>query len=124
MISPKDLLKPLLADRATRILAAAAVFLDLAGWAAAGWQYWAAHGADAVSLHYNVYLNVNDVGAAWRLFVSPGIGLVILLLNVGLAAGAYRRSRQNAVAFLAVTVFYELLILAAGAFMLFINRVS
>jgi len=74
-----------------------------------------------IALHYNIHTNVNAVGAAWWALATPAIGTAILVLNVLLSVHAYMKSRQNAIVIMTVTVFYELLILAAGFFVLLIN---
>ncbi|MFA6909244.1 MAG: hypothetical protein WC289_05195 [Patescibacteria group bacterium] len=37
--------------------------------------------ADPVPLHYNIYFGIDLIGAWWHIFLFPGIGLLILLLN-------------------------------------------
>jgi hypothetical protein len=114
--------KPLLVDRTARWLLLAAGALNLAAWAVVLARLFSliAKGS-TIALHYNVYLQVNQVGpAAWAL-LPAAIGFVCFWLNLELALRAYPKSRPLALVVLLVTGFYELIALAAGVFIIFIN---
>lgn len=118
----KDKLKPLTVDHAIRRLAVIAVLLDAAAWILVIARESAAIRAGRIiALHYNVYLNVNDVGPAALVLVAPAIGAFILAINFWLAARAYGPSRQNSLVILSITVFYELLIAVATFFIVLVN---
>ncbi len=117
-----DKLKPILVDRATRRLAVASLIFNLLTWAFVIVRLFPMLSSGRmIALHYNVYLNVNSVGPAYLALLSPGIGLVILLINVAMAVKAYGPSRQNALVVLSITLFYELLIFIASVFIILIN---
>ena len=117
-----DKLKPLLVDRVARALILAAAILNILTWGLLATRLLPlVVKGGIIALHYNVYLKVNDVGLATWAFLPAGIGLVILVLNAFLAAKAYTSSRILALALLSVTVFYELLALLAGVFIILIN---
>jgi len=118
----KDKLKPLTADRAIRRLAVVAVLFDVIAWVlVASRESTAIRAGRIIALHYNVYLNVNDVGPAVFVLVAPILGTLIVLINFYLASRAYGPSRQNSLVILSVTVFYELLIAVATFFLVLVN---
>jgi hypothetical protein len=118
----REKLNPLFVDRvARRLLLASAVF-NLAAWALLLVRLFPFLRRGAIiGLHYNVYLNVNAVGWAWLGLLPPAIGTIILVVNAALAARSYGPNRTNALIFLTVTAFYEVLLAAASVFVTLIN---
>jgi hypothetical protein len=74
-----------------------------------------------IALHYNVYLNVNSVGPAAYALVAAAIGTAILVVNFVLATRSYGSNRANTLVVLAVTAFYELLVLLSAFFIILTN---
>lgn len=122
MIKIKERIKPLLVDRTARSLIIVSVAFSLIAWLllVVRLSPLIARGQIAF-LHYNVYLNVNNVGPAIYSLVPAAIGTVILSVNIALAARLYGPSRQNALVILAITSFYELLVVVAAFFVVLIN---
>jgi len=115
-------IEPLLVDRTARRLLVLSIFFNLAAWILLLIRLVPAIRRGAmVALHYNVYLNVNSVGPAFLALLPAALGTVIIAFNVALASRSYRPSRQNALVFLSLTAFYELLLLAASVFVAIIN---
>lgn len=118
----REKLNPLFVDRAARRLLIASAFFNLAAWVLLLTRLFPfLRKGSIIALHYNVYLNVNAVGWAWLGLLPPAIGTIILLVNVALAARSYGPNRTNALIFLTVTAFYELLLVVAAVFVALIN---
>lgn len=118
----RGIIKPIFVDKVTRWLFLASLIINLASWGAVLVRFFALlKDGRQVTLHYNVYLNVNSIGPAGWLLLPIAAGTLILLGNTVLAAYAYRTSRPNAVTLMFITAFYELLILAAAVFVLLLN---
>ena len=122
LLATKDRFRPLVVDRAARRLVAFCVFFNLSAWALLLVRLWPfIKSGRLISLHYNVYLNVNDVGPAGFALIPAAIGAIIVVVNFWLAARSYRSSRANTLVILAVTAFYELLVLLSAFFIILIN---
>lgn len=118
----KEKIKPLMIDRAARRMALGALVFNLLAWALLLFRLFPLLGGKrVVGLHYNVYLKVTEVGTAGWALVPAIMGTVILAANLALGARLYRMSRQNALILLAVTFFYEMLLLAVSFFLVLIN---
>ncbi len=118
----KATIEPLLVDRTARRLLIPSALFNAAAWVLLliGLVPSIRRGA-AVALHYNVNLNVTSVGPAYLALLPAALGTAILALNIGLASRAYRPRRPNALVFLSVTAFYELLLLASSIFIVMVN---
>ena len=115
-------LKSLIVDRAARRLVALCIFFDLATWVLLLVRLAPSiNSGRLIALHYNVYLNVNNVGPAGFALIGAAIGAAIIIINFLFAARAYESSRQNAIVILAVSAFYEFLIFLAAFFIILIN---
>jgi hypothetical protein len=115
-------IEPLLVDRTARRLLITSAFFNAVTWILLLVRLIpAVRRGTAVALHYNVSLNVTSVGSAYLTLFPAVLGTVLLALNLVLAARCYRPSRPNALVFLSVTVFYELMLLAASIFIAIVN---
>jgi hypothetical protein len=122
LLATKEKFKSLMIDRAARRLAVLCVFFDLAAWALLFARLWPfIKNGRLIALHYNIYLNVNDVGPARFAFVGALFGTFIIIVNFWFAARLYVPSRANALVILAVTAFYELLVMLSAFFIILIN---
>jgi hypothetical protein len=118
----KSIFEPLFTDKPIRRIIFFSIFLNLLSFVLVLLRaYPFIIGGKITALHYNVYLKVNDVGSPWWLFFPCAIGLVVLAINVYLAARVSRNNRQHALILCATTAFYELVLLAAVLFMAYIN---
>jgi hypothetical protein len=118
----KDTLKPLAVDKAVRRLSVVSVLFNLAAWAILVIRLFPfMRSGRPIDLHYNVYLNVDNVGPAPYALAGALVGAVIIIVNFWLAARSYGSNRQNTLVILAVTAFYEFLILLAAFFIILIN---
>lgn len=122
LLKLQDKLKPIIVDRAVRRLAGICIILNLAAWVLLVLRLYPMIGSGKlIALHYNVYLNVNSVGPAAYALVAAAIGTVILIVNFALATRSYGPSRPNTLVVLAITVFYEFLVLLSVFFIILIN---
>ncbi len=72
------------------LLSVLILFLNAAQWGVLYWQV--PYTESVVFLHYTIYFGVDMTGAWWRLFVLPGAGLVLLMMNwVVMLKNYYRR---------------------------------
>ncbi len=72
-------------------------------------------------LHYNVYFGVDQFGPWQWLFLPAGIGLGILLVNIGVQA-AFQRTERMVAQFVAwTTLFLQLVLCAASLLMVLLN---
>jgi len=118
----RGIIEPLMIDKAARRLLISSVFFNAAAWILLLLRFVPAIRRGAmVALHYNVNLNVTSVGSAYLALLPAALGTVLMALNVALAARSYRPRRSNALVFLSVTAFYELLLLASSIFIAMVN---
>jgi hypothetical protein len=118
----KDTLKPLAVDKAVRRLSVASVLFNLAAWAILIIRLFPSmRSGEPIDLHYNVYLNVDNVGPAPYALAGALVGVAVIVINFWIAARSYGPNRQNTLVILAVTAFYELLILLSALFIILIN---
>jgi hypothetical protein len=122
LIKLREKIKPLLVDKtARRLLIASAVF-NLTAWALLLVRLFPSiRRGLVIALHYNIYLNVNEVGAAYLALLPAAIGILIAVLNTAMASRSYVTNRSNALILLMITAFYEMLLLAAAIFIVLIN---
>lgn len=74
-----------------------------------------------IPLHYNIYLGVDNFGPWYAVFVLPGLGLALLLVNIIFEAVFFRREKVLSYFFAYATVFAELLLLAAMVLIVLLN---
>jgi hypothetical protein len=117
-----DWLRPLIVDRSTRTLLASAFVANALAWALLLVRLWPliAHNR-IVALHYSIYIGVDNVGYAWQALLTPIFGLVAFGANVALSRFAYIRDRMITISFMWLTLFYELAVLVASAYVVLIN---
>jgi hypothetical protein len=79
------------------------------------------YGQTAVPLHYNIHFGVDTIGAWWRIFTVPVVGLAFLLLNAGLAKFFFKRERALSVVAAASTLTLEVILFGAIVFIVLLN---
>ncbi len=115
---------PLLVDKTALRLLIASAALNLLAWSVLLIRFVPSiRRGLVIALHYNVYLNIDEIGSAWLALLPAILGTVLGAANVALAARIYASNRLNALIFLAITSFYEALLLAASVFVVLINAV-
>ncbi len=75
----------------------------------------------AVPLHYNIYSGIDLFGEWWRIFMIPGIGLIIYLLNLILAIGIWPRDRVLSYFYLGVSLGSQMILFVAMIFVVLLN---
>lgn len=78
-------------------------------------------GEALVPLHYTIYFGVDLVGPWYQIFVPALFGLLALLINFSIILRIYEARRVLAYTYAGVTVFLELILLAAAFFILLLN---
>jgi hypothetical protein len=122
LVKLREKIKPLWVDKTARRLLIASTIFNLVAWILLIIRLFPSiRRGLIIALHYNIYLNVNEVGVAWLALLPAAIGTLIAGVNVALAARAYVASRSNALVLLAITAFYEMLLTAAAVFIILIN---
>ncbi len=74
-----------------------------------------------IALHYNIYLGVDRFGPLKQIFLLPGIGLSILLLNLFIEARSYRQQKTLSLFFAATTPLLEFILFVAMVLIVLIN---
>jgi hypothetical protein len=74
-----------------------------------------------VILHYNLFFGVDEVGEYDKIFILPGIGLVLLLINTLLANFFYRIERIAAYLLTFNTFILQALLLLASYLVIKVN---
>jgi hypothetical protein len=115
-------LGPVWVDRTTRRLLIASVAVNVLAWALILVRLWpfVAHNR-LISLHYSIYIGVNDVGPAFWALLTPFVGLLAVFVNTAFARLFYVRERMIALVFFSITFVYEVLTLVSAVFVVLIN---
>jgi len=117
-----DWLRPLVVDRSTRTLIILSFILNALAWALLLVRLWPLISAGRIiALHYSVYIGVDNVDYAWQSLLTPIFGLATFIANVVLSRVAYTRDRMITITFMYLTLFYELAVLVASAYVVLIN---
>ncbi|KKQ78689.1 MAG: hypothetical protein UT02_C0059G0002 [Parcubacteria group bacterium GW2011_GWC2_38_7] len=74
-----------------------------------------------IPLHYNTYLGVDKFGDWLNIFILPGLGLLILLVNTLFAVLIYNRKDMLSYFLVITSLFSQLLFLIATIFIILIN---
>ena len=69
---------------------------------------------DVLPVHYNAAGQVDRVGLRQQLFILPASGLLMLLVNAGLATALKRRDTQLGYVLLSVAILVQLLLVGAA----------
>jgi len=117
----KSALKKLLADKLSAVLLAVALFFNILAWVG---SYFLNNliGPDLAVLHYNVVFGIDLVGDAGQLYLTPLLGLVVLIINFLLGALLKdNRDRLIAMMLLSVALLVNIFCLIALYFSYIIN---
>jgi len=74
-----------------------------------------------IPLHYNTYLGVDSFGNWLNIFLLPGLGLLIFLINTLLAVLIYNRKDILSYFLVLTNLISQLLLLIATVFIILIN---
>jgi len=74
-----------------------------------------------IPLHYNIYLGVDSFGPWYSIFVLPGLGLTLLLINLIFEAVFFKREHVLSYFFAYATVFSEVILLVAMILIVLLN---
>jgi len=109
-------------SRKIEVLAVLAMAVLLVHWLLLLWFVLSRIGElDFLRLHYTAALGVDWIDAWWKIFVFPGFGLAVFLVN-GLLAGALSRSHKMFGSVLyAITIFLQLIFLVGGVMAMLLN---
>ena len=67
-----------------------------------------------IPLHYTIYFGIDLLGPWQWLFLLPGLGLVVLLVNSGLALPLFGRERIASYFLVVASALIQLIVLIAG----------
>lgn len=70
-----------------------------------------------ITLHYNVYLGIDDVRPWWWIFFVPGIALVLFVADILIAFGLFRTNALGSRTIVAIGA-VSLIVWAVGCFFL------
>lgn len=74
-----------------------------------------------IPLHYNVYLGVDNFGPWYGIFVLPGLGLTLLVVNIVFETVFFRREHILSKFFAIATVIAEAVLLIAMILIVLLN---
>ena len=74
-----------------------------------------------IPLHYNIHSGVDLFGQWWRIFMAPGLGFLVIIINTVLALFFWRKDRMLSYFFLAFMMFSQILIAIAMIFIVLLN---
>jgi hypothetical protein len=74
-----------------------------------------------IPLHYNIYLGIDYVGAWYKLFTIPTIGLIILILNLFLSIFIYFKDKLIAHILIFSVLFVQIILFLASLSIVWIN---
>lgn len=97
----------------------ASILLNLAMW---GWLLWRVpYGESQIFLHYNVLFGVDFIGAWWKIFFIPLLGLVIALFNGAMGWVLFNRDKFIAQLFNGVGLVAQLLLFISSFLLSLLN---
>ena len=76
---------------------------------------------DPIALRYNIYVGINMIGAWWKIYYFPLIGLIIILLNRFLAKKFFYKDKLIARLLVVTILISQLILLTYGALIVIIN---
>jgi hypothetical protein len=79
------------------------------------------YGKTAAPLHYNIHVGVDTVGPWWRAFLVPAVGLLVMLVNIGVARYMWSRDPVLSHMLALATVMIELILLTATFFIVYLT---
>jgi hypothetical protein len=74
-----------------------------------------------IPLHYNIYLGIDYVGAWYKLFTIPTIGLIILLLNLSISVFIYFKDKLVAHILIFSALFVQIILFLSSLSITWIN---
>lgn len=78
-------------------------------------------GLTIVPLHYNVHFGIDYFDAWFKVFIIPGNGLAIFIINFLLAGFLYKKEKLAAYFLSFGTLFMQIFLFIAGIFILLFN---
>lgn len=81
----------------------------------------AIYGKTATPLHYNIHVGVDTIGPWWQIYTIPMIGLIIFVVNIGLASYMWTRDPLLSHVALTASAVLEGILLAAMIFVVFLS---
>jgi hypothetical protein len=79
------------------------------------------YGQGTVPLHYNIHFGVDSLGAWWRIFTVPLIGLLFLVINTIVAQTVWKREPMLAYLVVSATLLFEFFLFLAMVFIVLLN---
>ncbi|MFH0988363.1 MAG: hypothetical protein V1763_03245 [Parcubacteria group bacterium] len=74
-----------------------------------------------IPLHYNIYFGVDLFGQWQRIFIMPGIGLAILIINAILALSLFNKKKMLAYLLTGIAGAIQIFVLIATVLVILIN---
>lgn len=74
-----------------------------------------------IILHYNIYFGPDGFGSWFDLLTIPGIGTIMIIVNIGLAIWLWRRDRFLSYVVMMAAVIVQAILLVAMALLIQLN---
>ncbi|MCX6744345.1 MAG: hypothetical protein NTX82_02365 [Candidatus Parcubacteria bacterium] len=74
-----------------------------------------------ISLHYNIYFGIDNIGPWYNVFIIPILGLIIIILNNVLAYIFFLQEKTISYLFIFSQTIIQVILFAAGIFVILLN---
>ncbi|MFA5021467.1 MAG: hypothetical protein WC508_00085 [Patescibacteria group bacterium] len=106
-------------DKKIKINLIFSLLINLSLWVGLLWQERAF--SDSIPLHYNIYYGIDLLGPWYQILLLPGLGLIFLVLNFGLASIFYRKEKIVSYFLVFSCSFVQLIFILASMLIVLIN---
>ncbi|MFA5029269.1 MAG: hypothetical protein WC518_00780 [Patescibacteria group bacterium] len=106
-------------DKVILINLSLALLINLALIAALIFNFWWAK--EFIILRFNIYFGISSLGAWYKVFLMPLIGLIIIVVNFLLSFYFYLKEKLLSYYLAAAALVCNLILLVAGALLIYIN---
>lgn len=115
----KTLFRPFFQDRMIYINVFLAFAINILIWITLFWQV--EDFTALIPLHYNIYFGIDLLGPWYQIFVLPGVGLGIILVNLILGIFYFNREKILSYFLIGVGTIVQFLLLAATIAIILLN---
>ncbi len=74
-----------------------------------------------ISLHYNIYFGIDNIGPWYNVFIIPILGLIIIILNNTLAYIFFLQEKMISYLFIFSQTIIQIILFLAGMFVILLN---
>ena len=101
------------------IMLGSSAVMNIATWSWFAWNIRPTE--DQIFLHYNILFGVNLIGAWYKIYNLPLLGLFILLINTGIGWVFFKNDRFVSIVFSSIALICQLIIFISALLIVFLN---